>query len=401
MRRSFACAIGLALVLLACKKRELARPAPRSAAPSALASALLESKPPVAKPPNSAVLAVERTLQEAKLRPPLRRKHQPRLAFAPGVVARLTSDALEVWDEGTASLVASLPLEEPRLLVTLADGALLALGRAGLLRWERGHKAPLRPRPMLLPGSELFADAQQPNLIWIADTDGAPPNLASYRIDTEQTTPILLPEQTIELGAAPGGTFGVTREGVFVYVTPSGARRFAPSGAKLAPLATQGTTPPAWLLPNRRLDQSWWLDEQGALERVLVSPSFKVLERATLVPVPQAAAIGDEGRLLAVVAVTGAGPRFELRLFDSELKRAGTLVLPTDTPSGRENWAERVTRNQEVLVDPRRPRVAVGGPDRLQVVDEKANVIFSIPSNQLPVAGGPATNLAEPASSGQ
>lgn len=379
MRRPLICALGSALALWACKQ-EPAPPAESSSVASALASTSLPLEPPVAKPSNSAAQEVERALQEQRLRPPLRRKHQPRIAFAKGVVARLTSDALEVWDERAAKLQVRLPLEEPRVVLTLADGALLALGRAGLLRWEPGHKAPLRPRPVLLPGAELFADVQQPNLIWVADTDSAPPKLTSYRIDAEQMTGVLLPEQTIELGSEPGGTFGVTREGVFLYVTSSGALRLAPSGAKLAPLSTAGATPPAWLLPSRRLDQSWWLDERGRIERVLVSPQYKVLQRATAVAKPQAAAVGDEGRLLAVVAVTGAGPRFELHLFDPELEPRGTIGLSTDTPEGQAGWAEQVMRNQEVVVDPRRPRVAVGGPDRLLVVDEKSNVILSIPS---------------------
>jgi hypothetical protein len=292
----------------------------------------------------------------------------------------LTSAALEVWDAREARLLATIPLEEPRALLALADGALLALGRAGLVRWEPGHKAPLRPRPVLLPGSELFADVQQPSLIWVADTDGMPPKLNSYRIDAEQRVGVLLPEQSIVLGAEPGGTLGVTREGVFVYVTSSGAQRFAPSGAKLTPLATRGAPPPAWVLPSRRLDQSWWLEETGELRRTLVSPTFKILSRATLLSSPQAAAVGDEGRLLAVVAVAGDGPRFELRMFDPELRPLGTVALRTDSPEGRDGWAERVTRNQEVAVDPQQPRVAVGGPERLLVVDERANVILSIPS---------------------
>jgi hypothetical protein len=383
MRRLIACVVCCSLaplVAVACKGDPSS---PNESTPSAttgIPSAWLEPAPPAPKPPSSAVRAVEQELQASRLRPPLRRKHLPRIAFASGVVARLVASGLEVWSDREPRLITQIPLEEPRALLVLADGALLAIGRAGLVRWEPGHKTPLRPRPSLLPGSEVFADSQQPNQFWVADTDRARPKLSRYRIDAEPSVGILLPEQTIELEAEPGGTLGVTREGVFVYVTPAGASRLAPSGAKLAPLVTGGAAPPSWLLASRRVDQSLWLHDSGQLERTLVSPTFKVLGRAAVVGKPHAVAVGDEGRLLAVVSVTGAGPRFELELFDAELRPRARALLPAELPDGQADWAERVTRNQEVVADPRQPRVAVGGPERLVLLDERANVVLSIPS---------------------
>jgi hypothetical protein len=133
-------------------------------------------------------------------------------------------------------------------------------------------------------------------------------------------------------------------------------------------------------LPALRLDQSLWLSEAGELSRVQVSPSFRRLSTTRLAGAAFAADAGDQGRLTAVVSITGEGPRFELELFDAELERSARVVLPAETPTGTEDWVQVVTRNQQVVVSPRAPRVAVGGPGRAAIFDASGKVIFSIPS---------------------
>ena len=134
------------------------------------------------------------------------------------------------------------------------------------------------------------------------------------------------------------------------------------------------------LLPARRLDQCFAVERRRVL-RALVTPSGRQLgESAELAGTPLTAAVGDEGRLLAVVVVTGVGPRFELQLFDAELAALGRVPLPGDAPTGGADWVKVVTQNQGVVAAPRAGRVAVGGPDRALVLDAQGKEIFSIPS---------------------
>lgn len=370
----------LLLGALACQSK----PEPPPPAPSASPRPALSERVTVARPARAeAVVAVEKAVQASKLRPPARRGHLPRLAFGKGVFARLGELGVEVYEEDSFRLLDSVPLEAPRALVTLADGALLALGGRGLLRWELGRKnRALLPKPVLLPGSELHADAREPDRFWIFEPLGAPPTLRSFRLPTEAPgLALLLAEQTIELAAGgSSAAFGVTREGVWLHLTPGHAQRFAPGGAKLAPLTLGADTLPTWVLPARRLDHSTWVDEMGTVRQTRVSPTYQRLATAQLSGTAYMADVGDEGRLLAVVEVTGQGPRFELELFDSQLERLARVPLPGDAPTGDEDWIKVVTRNQEIAVASRRPRVAVGGPGRFRIFDGAGSVVFSMPS---------------------
>jgi len=353
-------------------------PAPLRRRPAPLGS---ES---AAAPASSTSLAIEKDLQARKLRPAPRREHAPRLAFGHGVFGQLTSDGLRLFDSHSFKPLASVPLEAPRALLGLADGALLAIGAERMLRWEPDHgKARVLPRPVLLPGTEVFADPLTADLIWVFDPGGrasAHPSLSSFRL-AQGDELVALPEQTIALGSPQGGVFGVTREGVWLYVAQGRVERFSPGGLRLAGLTLAGATlPPTWALPAQRVDEGLWLDEGGQLQRVLVSPSFKRLASARLAGTAFVADVGDEGRLLAVVEVTGEGPRFELELFNNELAAVARVVLPSDPPTGTEDWLKVVTENQNVAVAGREARVAVGGPGRVTIFDARGKQIFSIPS---------------------
>lgn len=363
-----------------------AEPAPAarasaSAAPAVSPPALLELSTH-ARPVDSAVVALEQAIQAQKLRPPARRAHEPQLAFAKGVLGRLTRDGFEVYDTSDFGLLHQEPLESPRALLALADGSLLAIGGRALLRWEREKKrATALPRPMLLPGVQLYADAQQPDLIWTFDDsrasgDARPPTLRSYRL-AQAAVPVLLPEQTVELSSPSGGVFGVSRERVWLYVTPGHVERFSPGGLRLPGFATAESSLPTWLLPARRLDQSLWLNEQGQASRVLLAAGCRRLSQVTLAGPVVDADVGDQGRLLAMVVVTGPGPRFELSLLDQELAPVGRVVLPSDAPTGTEDWVKVVTENQTVVVAPGQARVAVGGPGRLAIFDGGGGQLFS------------------------
>ncbi|HEX2874126.1 MAG TPA: hypothetical protein VHP33_22885 [Polyangiaceae bacterium] len=336
-----------------------------------------------ARPVASEVLAFEKALRSRKLPLPALRQHAPQLAFGKGTLGQLTKDALRVFDTGDFQLLAEVPLESPRAVVALADGALLAIGAKVVLRWEREKRRPTTlPRPVLLPTAQIYADAQQPDTLWVFDAQGrgaGAPTLQLYRL-LPGSEALPLPEQSIELGTPAGGSFGVTREGVWLYVTPGQGERFGPGGARLSKLALGDAALPTWVLPARRLDQSLWVAEHGQVSRVLVSPTYKLLGTAQLSGKAIAADAGDEGRLLAVVLVTDAEPRFELALLDQDLAARGRAALPADEPTTGDDWVKAVTANQQVAVAARASLVAVGGPARLTIFDASAKPVFSIPS---------------------
>ena len=373
----------LACVLLGACKTE----AGSGELPPSPVSSALEVRAPnrrEAAPISSEVVAFEKAVQAKKLSLPARRIHSPQLAFGRGVLGQLGADALRVYDAADFRLLASEPLEGPRALLALADGSLLAIGAQHMLRWEREKKhAASLSRPVLLPGSQVYADAQQSDRFWVFDAggragDGRGPTLFSYLLKPGPAE-LALPEQSIEL-VARGGVFGVTREGTWLYVTASQAERFSPGGLRLSGLALSEPVSPTWLLPARRLDQSLWLDDNGHTSRVLVSPTYKRLATVQLPGRILDAAVGGEGTLLAAIVVTGEGPRFELLLLDPELAELGRVVLPSDPPTGNDDWVKVVTENQTLAVALREKRVAVGGPSRLTIFDGLGRQVFSIPS---------------------
>jgi hypothetical protein len=302
------------------------------------------------------------------------------------VLGQLTDQALLVYDLAGFELVATVPLEQPRILLALADGALLAIGHRRMLRFEPANRraTPL-PRPALLLGA-VYADAQLRDRIWVFDGDGSeaalgPPKLSAFRL-VESDKAVQLPEQTIELASPRGGVFGPTREGVWLYLTPKRGERLSPGGLRLPSLTLTDAALPVWVLPAPRLDQTLWLEESGALSRALVVPPFKRLlgPRGKLSGSPYSAAVADNGRLVAVSVVTGPGPRFELELFDPELRPVASVVLPSDSPTGADDWLKVVTANQALVASATKPMVAVGGPSRLLIFGAKGNQLFPIPS---------------------
>ena len=367
-----------------CKEQAPERAPSRPTPAASVAPAMLASSDVNARPLNSAVVSLQKTLQQDKLPLPPRKLHAPQLAFGKGVLGQLTRDALVAYDAHDFQQLINEPLDGPRAVLALADGSLLGIGARTMLRWEKGKKRATRlPKPMLLPQAQLYADAQQADLLWIFDGEGGtgagPATLSSYRL-TPDGSSLQLPEQTIELASPRGGVFGITREGVWLYRTSARVERLSPGGLRLPGVTLKEGPLPTWMVPARRLDQSLWLDEAGVASRVLVSPVYKQLSSVPLAGKVLDADVGDEGRLLAIVAVTGHGPSFELLLLDEGLALVGRAPLPGDAPTGSEDWVKVVTENQNVVVAARGAQVAVGGPLRVTIFDARGAQLFSIPS---------------------
>ena len=138
------------------------QPDPSPSAPLSSAVLLPSARP--ARPIGSEALAVSRLVQATKLQVPPAREHAPRLAFGRGVLGQLTDHALLVYDTATFELLATHPLEHPRVLLALADGALLAIGASRMLRFEPANRraTPLQ-RPPLLPRASSQLAAGEPS----------------------------------------------------------------------------------------------------------------------------------------------------------------------------------------------------------------------------------------------
>jgi hypothetical protein len=357
---------------------------PRSEAPPTPAAAASSAQAPAARAVSSEHLAVVRRVQGDQLELEPQREREPRLAFGRGTLGQLTYEELRVFDSSSGELLLRQTLEGARLLVPLVDGALLAVGAKSMLRVDSQSKkvTPLG-KPVLLPGAELYPDAVAADRIWVFDvlktSDGrSRPMLSSILLDRAPLG-VLLPERSVELELPPGGLLGRTREGVFLYTGEGGAERFGPGGARLPKVPFPSLPELVWMLPARRLDQCFLFERRRVL-RALVSPSFKQLAAVDLAGTLLTAAVGDEGRLLAALVVTGAGPRFELQLFDGDLAQLARVVLPSEAPTGEADWVKTVTENQSLAVAPGDGRVAVGGPGRLRVLDAAGKLLFSIPS---------------------
>lgn len=326
-------------------------------------------------------MAVKRRVQRDQLHLEPQRQREPRLAFGRGALGQLTDGELRVLDSSSGELLLRLPLEGARLVVPLVDGTLLAVGAKSMLRVDPQTKRLTQlGKPVLLPGAELYPDAVAADRIWIFDvlkgSDGrSRPMLNGIVLEPGQLG-ILLPERSVELEQPPGGLLGRTREGVFLYLSEGRAERFGPGGARLSKSAFPSLPQVVWVLPAPRLDQCFLFERRRVL-RAVVSPSFKQLAAVELAGTLLTAAVGDEGRLLAAVVVTGAGPRFELQLFDGDLAQLARVTLPSDEPTGEEDWVKMVTENQGLAVAPGDGRVAVGGAGRLQVLDAGGKLVFS------------------------
>ena len=357
-----------------------------SPAPSRSAPLPASYQPRSERPISSAALEASKELQARKLALEPPRHHEQRLAFGKGVFGQLTDRELRIFDSHDFKLLSSQALEGPRALVTLADGALLAVGSKQMLRLDPSNKKlKSLPRPVLLPGAELHADAVVPDRIWVfepgsgSEPNGRRPKLSSMPL-AESAVGLLLPDREAELELYPGGVLGTTREGVWLYVSKQQAERFGPGGARLSKLGFPETSGLLWMLPARRLDQCLLVEGSGSVSRAVVSPTFKQLSGMRLSGTAWSVVTGDEGRLVAAVVVVGEGPRFELQLFDAELKQQGRAELPAEAPTGGEDWIRVVTRNQGATAAAREPRVAVGGPDRVLIFDGQGSRLFSIPS---------------------
>lgn len=368
MRAGAALAVAAALISSSCKD-ETAPPPASSGPPSPELSA---SEPaPSAPPPApslspavaSAVLAIRETTLPVTA-PPIAPQ---RLAFGKGVLGELGADRLLV--RGGKEEI-SVALREPRALVTLPSGALLALGAEGVYRLEPGAKKPRRyGHVVFFPDSELFPELADDRAFWV--THRSTKIAFRFRFEDGERS-VLLPELETPLEGFDGRALAMHRDGVFVYSTDDGIARLVPRVRVTRMKRPEQASPePIWrLLAPERLDRIWVVSERGGVELWQFAPVATLIRRFEIAPDPYEVAVTDSALAAIVVTQGGGRPRsFSLVVYDLEGRERFRHELPSDPATTDDSWLAAVTRNKNLAISGREQKVAVGGPTWLGVWD--------------------------------
>jgi hypothetical protein len=288
-------------------------------------------------------------------------KAQP-LATGKNLLVRLREDAVEAYSAPGFDRALDKPLPGARAAVAVAGGSVVVVGARSAMRVDPGAR-----EPVLLPA-----------LTWTPGMLGLPERRSSAVLFTVERATRSLFQQSLsespDAGAPEalpledydGGPIAVLRDGALLYRAPGGVRRATPRG-RPHPLAT--TLVPWRLLPARRVDQAWAIDEQGAVELWQIGERVLVRERFELAAPPFD--VSSSSDYLAAVTVDegpGRSRVFHLRVFSNEGKLVLERALSKGPPPVGESWAARAVRDRHVVLGDGEPFVAVGGPGALLVL---------------------------------
>jgi hypothetical protein len=350
-------------LLGACEQKpdRLEEPLPRTAA--SLHDLAAADAPYDAKPSNSAVAA----LREQTLDLPPRDGPAQRIAFGSGRLAQLAEKELVVRNTRDFSVVLKAPVRDPRAVVELADGSLIAADGDGLYHLERNAKALKRfPRAVFLPGSLLLSDRKEAANVWILHT--MKPTLYHHVLEASDS-PLLSFGDVSELGPMVRGGFVAMKDGSFLYASESELSRVFPKGKKSSfKLPSRGATVQR-LLTTRRIDQAWCVWSNGSIELIQVLPQFRSIKSWQLPS--NAYDVASTDRHVAVLRWerdSARARRWSVVILDEKGQAARSLDVPSEPAPGHGNdWVQTVTRDKTLVLSTREPVVAVGGVASLLV----------------------------------
>lgn len=303
-------------------------------------------------------------IRERALHLPARRVAAERLAFAKGRLAQLGDDALVVRAAESGKVGARIPVAGPRSVVGLVDGSLLVAGATGLYRLGPDAKAPdSLPRVTLFPQSLIVADRRDKTAFWVLHT--IDPTLYRYELPDDSAMTLLAPSEFVPMEGYDSAAFLALADGSFVYTTKDGFRRFFPHGKQFKYAALDGPGAVWRLLRTHRQDQMWVIWSGGKAELVQLGGELRSVRSLSLEGTGFDVASNDD--YLAEVRVEeapGKPRKWSLVVYDNAGKKRLDVALPDDpaVPPG-EDWVRILTRNRSLALAPRKPLVAVGGPD--------------------------------------
>jgi hypothetical protein len=312
----------------------------------------------------SAAASAVSELRKGKLELAPRQSAAERLAFGKGRLAQLGEDALLVFDTKSFGELLRLELPQPRRVIELAGGGLLALGADSVVRLDGRGKAPERyGRIPLFPDSLVLGDRSDERRVWVLHTFGS----LLYRYAMGGDAGAIETLEFLDLEGFDQAAFAALKDGSFLYTAGGKLRRFFHGGKRWElPLSEGGEV---WrILTTRRIDQVWIARAGGRLELTEISATGARVVRAF--EIGPAFDIASNDHELAVVEMAKADGerRWKLAVYDASGKRRFEAALPPDpAPGAGEDWVRIVTRDKTLALSASAPLVAVGGPSALSV----------------------------------
>ena len=287
------------------------------------------------------------------------------MVFSTHRLAVLHAGEAVVYDTEHWKLDTTLPLEQPRAVVRLADGSLLFVGgRASLRLAPQKRHARRLPKLTLLPDSQLWPDRRWPNVVWLQTARG----LFRYELPPAHG-PVkdqLLPTDQVELTQYDGTAFVGLKDGSFLYAANEGLSHFFPQGRVTT---SPKTNDPIWrLLATHRIDQAWAADRSGTLRLLQLGGRLPVVRTLALDQPCFDIASSDTHLGIIVLTQPPDGPRhWSLRVYDNTGKLALERGFPAEPePDGRD-WVGRLLSDRGLALAPTQPYVAAGGPTQVRV----------------------------------
>jgi len=326
-------------------------------------------------PPTPSVVVLQR---ETQLEIPARREDAQRIAFSRRRLAVLGDERWVVWDLASWKLLASIPVQQPRRLAVMADGAFVVAAGDVTLRLEQHETQPaLLPRLLLLPRSHLWPDRRAALTLWVP----VGRTLYQYQLPGPDNPPAtrLVPSAEHPLPDCDEQGFVGLNDGSFLFTAGSDLTRFFPAGKSVKGPAPVDSANVWRLLPAPRIDRAWLATVDGNLKLLDFNRDFAVVGSLQLGETPFDIAV--DGERMAVVSTT-QGPnqprRWAVTLLDTEGKRLFEHELPPAQRPDQDDWVAQEIRNRGVVLAPNRPWLAVGGPDSVTVWrTDNGKVVFA------------------------
>lgn len=330
---------------------------------SALAASQPSARPAAAMSPPVASAVIEFRERAISLAaPPMLPRH---LAFGKGFIVHVGKREAAVYDTNNGELLTRAPLKEPRGAIALPAGSVLVASLDASFRFDPGQRRPHKQaRLSLLPGFVLEPRRDRQDFLWVLQSR----TLQLYSLEANFQ---IGPSSERSLPGYDGVAFTTLLDGNLLYTTRGGRALVYSLGTgknQILPLPAEFN--PVWrLAAAERIDHAWAVSTTGDVLRVDLASRSRVREpiHTRLAPFDFAAT----GKYLALVSVQeSAGPRqFALTVLSSSGERLWSNDLDAIPVTAGPDWEAGASEGHEVVVGDVPPRVAVGGPNLVQVFD--------------------------------
>lgn len=312
---------------------------------------------------------VNSALAEARRRAPLSAAEGFRhLAFGRGFVLQLRQAEAVAYSLPGGKEQARFAVKVARSALALPAGSVLVAAFDASYRLDPGQRSAHRlARLSLLPGSVLHAVRGEQAHVWLVSP--ALRSIERYALEPGEFT--LEVQRT--LTDFDGVALTTLRDGRFVY-TSQGALVTSIAGTNPSVQHLPAELPPIWrLAAGQRLDEVWAVSsapracllrlEAGAARiRRCFEPRGELFDFATS---------AAELVFISTSSERAGERRFNLSTYDFD----GTLIRSRDlgplSVSPDDDWAARVSRENELALSESERLVAVGGSEALRVIDLK------------------------------